>query len=153
MPLSIFLVQTNQLKDELVRFLPTNTRLQMIQWYKPWIRDIEKLRNQLIICCVVIIIWSQYASIMFYQITLSGGYGNVARWRHQIETFSALLAICAGNSPVTGEFPAQWPVTRSFDVIFDMRLNKQLRKQSRGWWSETPSHPLWRHCNVSYGSI
>ena len=37
-------------------------------------------------------------------------------WRHQMETFSALLAICAGNSPVPGEFPTQRPVTRSFDV-------------------------------------
>ena len=37
--------------------------------------------------------------------------------RHQMETFSALLAICAENSPVPGEFPAQWPVTRSFDVF------------------------------------
>ena len=42
----------------------------------------------------------------------------VAWWRHQMETFSALLAICAGNSPVSGEFPAQRPVTRSFDVFF-----------------------------------
>ena len=40
-------------------------------------------------------------------------------WRHQMETFSALLALCAGNSPVTGEFPSQRPVTRSFDVFFD----------------------------------
>ena len=38
-------------------------------------------------------------------------------WRHQIETFSALLALCAGNSPVTGEFPTQRPVRRSFDVF------------------------------------
>ena len=43
-----------------------------------------------------------------------------------METFSALLAICAGNSPVTGELPAQRPVTRSFDVFFDLRLNKRL---------------------------
>ena len=43
-----------------------------------------------------------------------------------METFSALLAICAGNSPVPGEFPAQRPVMRSFDVFFDLRLNKQL---------------------------
>ena len=69
-------------------------------------------------------------------------------WRHQMETFSALLALCAGNSPVTGEFPAQRPVTRSFDVFFDLRLNKRLSKQSWCWWFETPSHPLWRHCNV-----
>ena len=49
-------------------------------------------------------------------------------WRHQMETFSASLAICAGNSPVPGEFPAQRPVTRSFDVFFDLCLNKRLRK-------------------------
>ena len=56
---------------------------------------------------------------------------------------------CAGNSPVTGEFPAQRPVTRSFDVFFDLRLDKQLSKQSWGWWFETQSCPLWRHCNVA----
>ena len=43
-------------------------------------------------------------------------------WRHQMELFSALLALCVSNSPVTGEFPAQRPVTRSFDVFFDLRL-------------------------------
>ena len=68
-------------------------------------------------------------------------------WRHQMETFSALLAICAGNSPGTGEFLTQRPVTRSFDVIFDLRLNKRLSKQSWGWWFETLSHTLWRQCN------
>ena len=70
-------------------------------------------------------------------------------WRHQMETFSALLALCAGNSPVPGELPAQRPVTRRFDVLFDLRLNKRLSKQSWGWWFETPSGPLWRHCNVT----
>ena len=50
-----------------------------------------------------------------------------------METFSALLAICAGYSPVTGELPAQRPVTGSFDVLFDLRLNKRLSEQSRGW--------------------
>ena len=68
-------------------------------------------------------------------------------WRHQMETFSALLAICAGNSPVPGEFPAQRPVTRSFDVFFDLRLNKRLSKQSWSWWFETLPRPLWRHSN------
>ena len=68
-------------------------------------------------------------------------------WRHQMETFSASLAICAGNSPVPCEFPAQRPVTRSFDVFFDLRLNKRLSKQSWGWWFETLSRPLWRHRN------
>ena len=65
-----------------------------------------------------------------------------------METFSALLAMRAGNSPINGEFPAQRPVTRSFDVFFDLRLNKQLGKHSRGWWFETLSRPLWRHRNA-----
>ena len=47
-------------------------------------------------------------------------------WRRQMETFSALLALCVGNFPVTGEFPAERPVTRNFDVLFDLRLKKQL---------------------------
>ena len=51
-------------------------------------------------------------------------------WRHQMETFSALLALCEVNSPVTGEFPAQRPVTQTFDIFFDLRLNKRLNKQS-----------------------
>ena len=70
-------------------------------------------------------------------------------WRHQMETFSVLLAICAGNSPVPGEFPTQRPVTRSFDVFFDRRPNKRLSKQSWGWCFETLSRSLWRHRNVT----
>ena len=62
-----------------------------------------------------------------------------------METFSALLAFCAGNSPVPDEFSAQRPVTRSFDIFFDLHLNNELSKQSRGWWFETPSD----HCDVS----
>ena len=65
-----------------------------------------------------------------------------------MDTFSALLAICAGNSPITGKFPAQRPVTRSFDVFFDLRLNKRLSKQWWSRWFETPSRPLWLHSNV-----
>ena len=63
---------------------------------------------------------------------------------------SALLALCAESSPVTGEFLAHSPVMRSFDVFFDLRLNKQLGKQSLGWWFEKPSGSLRRHCNVFY---
>ena len=44
-----------------------------------------------------------------------------------METFSALLA-----SPVTGESPPPRPVTRSFDVFFDLRLNKRLSKRVAG---------------------
>ena len=68
-------------------------------------------------------------------------------WRHQTETFSALLAFCEGNSPVTGEFPSQRPVTQSFNVFLHQRLNKRLSKPSRRWWFETPSRSLWRQRN------
>ena len=74
----------------------------------------------------------------------------VALWRHQMETFTALLDLCAGNLPVTGEFPAQRPVTRNFDVFFDLRLNKWLNEQSRRRWFETPSRSLGRHRNGTY---
>ena len=59
---------------------------------------------------------------------------NPSLWRHQMQIFSALLTLCAGNSAVTGECPSQSPVTRS--------------KRSRGWWFETQSRSSWRHCNV-----
>ena len=94
-------------------------------WYNEY--NIE-LSNDLCIFCVMylILLW----------------------WCHQMETFSAFLAICAGNSPVIGEFPAQRSVTRSFDVFFYLRLHERLSENWRGWWFETPSRPLWRHSNV-----
>ena len=61
---------------------------------------------------------------------------------------SPLLALCAGNSLPSGEFPSQRPVTRSFDVFFYLRLNKRLGKQPMRRLFETPSRSLWRHCNV-----
>ena len=49
-----------------------------------------------------------------------------AWWRHQMESYSAPLASCAGNSPVTAEFPSQRPVTRSIDIFFDLHLEKTV---------------------------
>ena len=79
----------------------------------------------------------------------------MAWWCHQMETFSASLAICAGNSPIPGELPTQRPVTRGFDIFFDLRPNKRLSKHWWGWWFETPSRPLWRHCmfNLHFAGI
>ena len=75
-------------------------------------------------------------------------HDDVIKWKH----FARLLATCTGNSPVTGEFPAQRPMTRSFDVFFYLCLNIRLSKQSWGWWFETPSCPLWRHCNERHNA-
>ena len=57
-----------------------------------------------------------------------------------METFSVLLAVCAGNSPVPDEFPSQRPVTRGFDVIFDLRLNKK-----NGWVNNREAADLRRY--------
>ena len=100
----------------------------------------------------VIRVWHSLESILQFWKYLPevawGRWSCHSWWRHQMETFSVLLALCAGNSPVTGEFPSQRPVTRGFDVFFDLCLNKRLSKQSWGPWFETPSRSLWRRCNV-----
>ena len=69
-------------------------------------------------------------------------------WRHQMKNFSALLAICVGNSPVTGEFTAQRPVTRSFDVFFDLRLNKRW-----ACWVNNGEADDFRHYRAHYDVI
>ena len=74
-------------------------------------------------------------------------------WLHPIRTFSALLAICAGNSPVNGEFTGQRGIPRTKASVAELWCflcsapDKRLCKQSWGWWFGMPSHPLWRHCN------
>ena len=88
--------------------------------------------------------WLSMCQGQMYQWTL-----RVAWWRHHMEAFSVLLVVCAGNSPVTGEFPSQRPVTRILDVFFDLCQKKLSSKQPRHWWFETPSRSLWRHCNVA----
>ena len=55
-----------------------------------------------------------------------------------METFSALLAIGAGNSPVACESPTQRPVTRSFDVFFDLCPNN-------GWVNNDEAGDVGRH--------
>ena len=69
-------------------------------------------------------------------------YDDVIKWKHFPRYWSFVRGIHRS--------PAQRPVPRSFDVFFDLRLNKRLSKQSWGWWFETLSRPLWRQCNVIY---
>ena len=59
----------------------------------------------------------------------------------------SVTGLCAGNSSEAGEIPSQSPVTRSFDVFFELCQNKRLRKKSWGWWFERLSRLLWRHGN------
>ena len=78
--------------------------------------------------------WSGFKN---YQLNMMTSWnGNIFR----------VLALCEGKPPVTGWFPPQRSVTRSFDVCFDLRLNKRLSKQSTARCFDTPSCSLWRHC-------
>ena len=76
--------------------------------------------------------------------TIHMTHDDVIKWK----LFSTLLALCAWNSPATGEFPhkGQWRGALMFPLI--CALNKRLSKQSWGWWFETLSRPLWPHCNA-----
>ena len=71
-------------------------------------------------------------------------HDDVIKWKH----FSRYWPFVRGihRSPVNS--PHKWPVTRGFDVFFDLRLNKRFSKQWWGWWFETLSRSLWRHSNV-----
>ena len=66
-------------------------------------------------------------------------------WRHKMETLSAVLALCEGDPLATDGFPSQRPLTQSFDVFFDMHLNKRLSKQSI--CGDLRRHDV--HCNVT----
>ena len=114
-----------------------------------------------IICQVKICIYCIKKNCLCVEICVelcTGRDKNAAGWgqktankpwrRHQMETFTALLALCEENSPVTNEFSSQRPVKRSFDVFIDLHLKKRLSKQSIRWWFETPLRSLLRHCNA-----
>ena len=67
--------------------------------------------------------------------------------RHQLETVSALVALCKGNPPVTSGFPSQMVSNADFDVFFYISLSKRLNKRTRCQWFERQSPSLWRHFN------
>ena len=72
-------------------------------------------------------------------------------WRHQMAIFSALLAFVRGihQSPVNSPHKGQWSGALMFSLIFAW-TNDWLGKQWWGWWFETPSYSLWRHCNYLF---
>ena len=80
---------------------------------------------------------------IFLIIMMTSSNGNIFRVSGRL----------CGEFAGPGEFPTQRPVTRSFYVFFDLRLNRRLSKQPWGWWFETPSWPLWRQCNVQMNHV
>ena len=69
----------------------------------------------------------------WFQISVSLGrqHDDIIKWKH----FPRYWPFMRG---IHWSLPSQRPVTRSFDVFFSLRLNKQLSKQSWGLWFETP---------------
>ena len=82
------------------------------------------------------------------RVNIKGYYGNSPWYPTHYMMTSSNGNIFRVTGPLCGEFPSQRPVTRSFDVSLICALNKRSSKQSWGWWFETPSRSLWRHCNV-----
>ena len=58
-----------------------------------------------------------------------------------------VIGLLWGRPQVTGVFPSQSPLMRSFDIFFGLCLNNRLSKQLSGQWFETSLHSLWRRCN------
>ena len=71
---------------------------------------------------------------------LQSEHNDVIKWKNFLHYWPFMRGI-------HDEFPAQRPVTLSFDAFFDLGLNEQLSKQSWGWWFKMPSCPLWHHSN------
>ena len=107
--------------------------------------------------------WTCLLKFQFNSFSTWAGSENVSGYPIVKEGQSVVVWELSPNSAVIswgfwtyffiGEFPAQRPVTRSFDVFFDLRLNKPLSKQWWGWWFETLWGPLWRHCNAVFVTL
>ena len=124
--------------------MDTFVHIQAAETLKCW------TNNRVEILYAMTLLWREWRAVELNALLLTWPIcrTGATRWdMYQMKTFYALLAICAVNSPVPGEFTAQRPVTQSFDVFFDLHPNTRLSKQWWGWWFETPSCPLWRHRN------
>ena len=102
----------------------------------------SKTKYETIHCLTVSCVTPQIFPVCIEMLMMTSSNGNIFR----------VTGHWCGEFTGPGEFPTQRPVTRSFVVFFDLRLNKRLSKQPCGWWFDTPSWSLWRHCNVTWYS-
>ena len=125
-------------------------------------REAGDLRRHSAHCGVRVMLWLHYKFLMVvcvlpYSSGLLHCHGiqsyDSTMMTSSNENFFRVTALCEGNPPVTGGFPSQRPVTRNFDIFFDLHLNKQCSKQSRHLWIETHVRSLWRHCNDSASEV
>ena len=102
-------------------------------------------------CSLILLVCWNYSLSSGWHVIAAQGFASVLGSTYMMTSsngniFRVTGHLC-GEFTGPGEFPTQRPVTRSFDVYFDLRPNKRLSKQSLGWWFETLSPPLWRHRN------
>ena len=78
-----------------------------------------KLINRAFECISTRLFNNTYSHVSSLAVSLDCPCDDVIKWKY----FSALLALCAGTSPVTSEFPSQRPVKRSLDGFVNLHLN------------------------------
>ena len=97
--------------------------------------------------------WRLYNRVSFLQNTINR-HPITPWWLHGTETLSALLALCEGNPPVTGDSTHKGPLMGSFDVSFDVSLTKSW---TNSWEAGKWLVVSWCCCNVpvrvSFGSL
>ena len=104
-----------------------------------WLEILECMLNRITFKIFIRVQLSKKVLVKVIVCMMTSSNGNI---------FRVTGPLC-GKFTGPGDFPTQRPVTRSFDVFFDLRLNKRLSKQPWGWWFEPPSWSLWRHRNVT----
>ena len=125
---------------ECLNYSPENTITNQVNGY--WISLIKK---NLRVSLASQSMFHKCSDMSFTTGTHSNVFVHIAWWRHQMDAFSPLLVLChRWIHPTKAR-----PVTRSFDVFFDLHLNKRLRTQLRCLWYQTPSRSLWCHCNYN----
>ena len=136
-----FQVEADRRFGQYAMFLHEFENRQILQWNSP---NLARFRHQMRRIEVEIPPLCRgnqtIQETLIFIVMMTSSNGNI---------FRVTGPLC-GDFTGPGEFPTQRPATRSFDVFFDLRLNKRLSKQPWGWWFETPPLSLRRQCNVKY---
>ena len=103
---------------------------------------LEEVKNSNFIRLLRLIMWDDQLGQQF--ILAIKCHDDVIEWKHFPRYWPFVQGI--HQSPVKSPHKGQWCGALMFSLI--CALNKRLSKQSWGWWFDTPSRSLWRHCNV-----
>ena len=101
----------------------------------------------------VVIVILTHVAINYYNCLLTLIFVDRKWWRHLNGNIFRATGPLWRESTGHRWIPSQRPVTWSFDVFFDLCLDRRLSKQSRRCWFETPSRSFWRHRNKMAGYV